>query len=378
MKQFNPSATGAIQAIAHQMRKSGIHVYNFGTGDPVLANHPEILRAAEKNLQHKMNPYAPFAGLTELRIAAAEWMNRRYASSFDLAQSVVTCGGKFAIYASLQILVEPGDEVLVPAPYWVSYPEMIQMAAGRLVPIPTAQSSGWKMTPQDLLSHCTERSRVLILNNACNPTGVLYTKKELAEILKAARDRNLWVLSDEVYSELVFDGSEFISCASFPEHAPHVIIVESCSKNFAMAGWRVGFAFGPPSIISNIIALQSQSTSGTALISQQAAMGAILNFKEVSSYVREAMKARRDLFFKIYNHLFKTSHQPGSAAIYFFAPIGPDSIKKCKEILEKAHVALVPGIGFGVEGYARFAFSEEEDQIEQGLIALKKNLGERI
>lgn len=375
MKQFKPSATGVIQAAAHQMSKKGIRVYNFGAGDPVLANHPEILRSAERVVSGKMSPYAPFAGLPEVRLAAADWMNRRYKTSFDLSQSVVTCGGKFAIYAALQILLETDEEVLVPSPYWVSYPEMIHMAGGRLVAVPTSGSTKWKIRPQDLLSRVTPQTRVFIFNNPCNPTGALYTRQEVSDLLAAARDANLMVISDEVYSELVFDGAEFVSCASFPEHRSRVVVIESCSKNFAMAGWRVGFAFGPAAIISNIIALQSQSTSGTALISQHAALGALLQAEAVATYVRQAMDERRQLFFTTYNQLFQTKISPVQATIYFFAPIGgADSMQTCQQILDKAHVALVPGIGFGMEGYVRFAFSEEKEQIELGLRALREYL----
>ncbi len=372
MRQLTPSATGVIQAAAHQMRKNGIEVFNFGTGDPILPNHPVILEFAERAIVEKMSPYAPFAGMTELRQAAADWMNRRYGSQFGIKETVVSCGGKFGIYAALQILLAQGEEVLVPAPYWVSYPEMVRLANGQPIILSAEETTNWKITPSEMLSRITPKTRVLLLNNACNPTGVLYTRQEISEILNVAKEANLMVISDEVYSEIVFDNAEFVSCSSFPEHRSRVIVIESCSKNFAMAGWRVGFAFGPAEVITNIIALQSQSTSGTSLISQQAALGALRHADEVSSYVRQAMDRRRKLFFQTYNQLFQTRIQPILSTLYYFAPIGKDSMKECEKILTEAHVALVPGIGFGVEGYVRFAFSEEEDLIEKGLKALQK------
>ncbi len=372
MRQLTPSATGVIQAAANQMRKKGAEVFNFGTGDPILPNHPAILEAAQEVVREKMSPYAPFAGTTELRQAAADWMNLRYGSVFETKETVVSCGGKFGIYAALQILLAQGEEVLIPAPYWVSYPEMVHLANAKPVIIPTSEKTNWKISAQEMRAHVTFKTRALLLNNACNPTGALYTRQEISDLLSVAKERNLMVISDEVYSEIVFDGAKFVSCASFPEHRSRVIVIESCSKNFAMAGWRVGFSFGPSEVIANMIALQSQSTSGTSLISQQAALGALRHADEVSSYVRKAMDRRRKLFFQTYNRLFQTTILPALSALYFFTPIGKDSMKVCEKILNEAHAALVPGIGFGMEGYARFAFSEEECQLEKGLEALKK------
>jgi aspartate aminotransferase len=370
MKQIQPSATGSIQAMALRMRKSGIRVYNFSAGDPVLPNHPVILEAAQRVLDQKKSPYAPFAGLTELRQEAADWMNRRYSSTFDESRTAITCGGKFAIYAALQSLLGPGDEVLAPAPYWVSYPDMIRLAGGRMVPVPASRKNGWKITSQELQQRLTARSKILIFNNASNPTGALYTQEEIKNLLEVAMRANLMVISDEVYSEIVFDGARFASCASHHAYRDRVIVVESCSKNFAMAGWRVGFVFGPPAVVASVIALQSHSTSGPSLIGQQAALGALQRAEEVSAYVRQAMNERRCVFFDTYNELFKENLQPVPSSIYYFSPIGVNSVQECERILNDARVALVPGVSFGMEGHVRFAFSEEKEEIRQGLNAL--------
>lgn len=362
---MKPSATGAISAKAQEMRAQGIRVYNFAAGDPVLPNHPLLLEAAQKVLQDGHSPYAPIAGLTELRISAARWMNERYNSFFQLDETVITVGGKFGIYAALQVLVREGDEVIIPAPHWVSYPEMVHLAKATPIIVQTA----WKLTPELLRANITPKSRVLILNNACNPTGVLYTKTEIAELLSIAVQAGMMVISDEVYSEIVFDEAKFISCASFPEYRSNVLIIESCSKNFAMAGWRVGFAFGPKELIDSIIALQSQSTTGTSFISQKVALAALHHSRTIAAYVRDAMDSRRKLFFATFNRLFGTNIKPPAAALYFFAEI--DNVE---EILTQAHVALVPGIAFGVEGYARFAYTESEEEIVKGLEALNKHM----
>ncbi len=371
MKKFNPSATGSIGAKADELRSRHIRVYNFGVGDLSLPNHPAILEAAAGVLQEKYSPYPPVAGFSELRKKAAEWMNSRYGSQYVQAQTVVTAGGKFALFAALQVLLNDGEEVLIPVPSWVSYPEMVRLANAVPVLVPGSEASGWKITPQDLERRLTKKSRVLILSNACNPTGALYTKEEIRAIMAFAVDAKLTILSDEVYSELVFDDRPFVSCASFPEYFESTVIVESCSKNFAMGGWRVGFAFGPSAIISQMIALQSHTTTGTSHISQKAALGAINHAGEVSSYVRKIAKDRREFFFKTYNQMFQTSAIPSSSTIYFFAKIGPDSIRLCEEILDRSHVVLIPGIAFGMEGYARFTFCRDEQEITDGLRALK-------
>jgi aspartate/methionine/tyrosine aminotransferase len=242
---------------------------------------------------------------------------------------------------------------------------MVSMAKATPVIVQTR----WKLTPELLKANITPKTRVLILNNGCNPTGVLYSQEEIGELLRIASEANLFVISDEVYSELVFDAAEYVSSASFPEYRANVLIIESCSKNFAMAGWRVGFAFGPKELIAQIIALQSQSTTGTSYISQKVALVALQNSKEITSYVREAMGKRRTVFFDTYNRLFGTHIKPPPSALYYFAKM--DNVE---EILNKAPVALVPGIAFGVEGYARFAYSESEEEIIQGLEALHSKI----
>lgn len=361
---MKPSATGAVNAKIDALRKEGRKIYNFAKGDLVLPNHPLILEEAQKAIDEGHSPYAPIAGLSELRTAAAHWMNERYGSDYKETEAVVTTGGKFAVFASLHVLIEPGDEVIIQAPYWVSFPEMVKLAKGKPVIVQTR----WKLTPDLLKEAITPKTRILILNNGCNPTGILYSKEELQALLKIASDANLWVISDEVYSELVFEG-KYHSLASFPEHKERTLIVESCSKNFAMAGWRVGFAFGPKSIIDQIIALQSQSTTGTSFISQKVALAAIRNYRTVSKYVRDTLFQKRKVFFDTLSQLTNTKIEPPPAGIYYFAKIGP-----VEEILEQTGVALIPGEAFGSPGYARFSFAETEEEIAEGLNKLKKYL----
>lgn len=362
---MRPSATGAINAKAEELRRKGRRIYNFAKGDTVLPNHPFLIDAAQKAVAEGHSPYAPIAGLSELRLLAAKWMNERYGSSYAEQETVVTNGGKFGIYAALHTLLEPGDEVIIQAPYWVSYPEMVLLAKGKPIPIQT----NWKLTPQMLEQAITKKTRVLILNNACNPTGILYTQNELEALLRVASKANLWIISDEVYSEIVFDEAKFTSCAQFPIYKGRTLIIESCSKNFAMAGWRVGFVFGPKQIIEKIVAFQSQSTTGTSTISQKVAIAALKHSKTIASYVREALAKRRKIFFDTIKQLTGKEIEAPLAGIYYFSKMG-----NCEEVLEKTGVALVPGDAFGTPGYARFSFAETETEIVEGLHALKEQI----
>jgi aspartate aminotransferase len=367
MRNFQPSATNAVNAEMNRLRKSGVRIYNFGSGDPVVPNHPAVLKEVEKAVREQVSPYAPVGGLLDLREEAAEWMNRRYGSRFRIDQTIVTCGGKFALFAALEVLLNPGEVVLFAAPYWPSYPDIVRLAGGVPKPIAVNEKTDWKITPDDILRHAGKNTRVFLFNNGCNPTGALYSKEEVAALLKAAEEAGLYVVSDEVYSEMVYDGVKYISCATFPEYASRTVIIESCSKNFGMAGYRVGFAFAEPEIIQNMIAVQSQATTGTSHISQRAALAALRHSEEAAKLVRDAMDRRRKLFFRTYNELFGASYKPPAATLYFFVKIKGTS----EEILKKAHVAIVPGAAFGLDGYARFAFSESEEDIVLGLKALK-------
>lgn len=366
------SATVAINTMAAEKKARGEKVYNFAAGDPILPPHPRIVEAVVSTLRSEMVLYPPVAGLMELRKEAAEWMYRHYRCRFATEETLVTAGGKFALFAALQILLQPQDEVIIPSPYWVSYPQMVSLFHGVPVAIPT--ESPWKLTPKLLKEHITPKSKILLLNNGNNPTGSLYRKEELQQLLKVAQEANLFVISDEVYSEIVYDGHLFFSSAEFSDR---VLVVQSCSKNFAMTGWRIGFAFGPKELIESMTAIQSQSTTGACLVSQWAALAALKHDIEISSGVRSAMQRRRDLFIHTFNRLFPQSLELPLSALYAFIPLSHFPTKKnsadfCRELMDKYNIACVPGSAFGKEGYMRMAFSETEEVLEEGLIALHK------
>lgn len=378
--QIPPSATMEINSLALQKRRAGERVYNLVAGEPMVATDHRIILAAERAMRDGHTHYGPVAGIPQLLEASCDWMNKTYNTYFETSNSIVTCGGKFGINAVCQALLQDDDEVLIISPFWVSYSAIPKLFGAKVKVIETTENHDWKISPADIENLASTKTKLLILNNASNPTGVLYTRDELEAILKKARELNIIVLSDEVYSGLVYDGREFISCGSFSEHRDNVIIIQSCSKIFAMTGWRVGFVFGPEEIIKAVKTIQGQSTTGTSTISQWAAVEAFENANEIISDVRAQMQKRRNLFVQEFNDLFSQDVDPPLSALYAFLPMKAfgiqeiDSTYFCKRVLDEANVAMVPGTAFGREGYVRCSFGELEKELKEALNVLKKYL----
>ena len=341
---------------------------------------PLLIHEAEKSMRAGKTHYQPIAGIPELRKESADWMNKTYQSNFGLENVIVTCGGKHGLGLVLQALLDPGDEALVVSPYWVSYPGMIQLFGGVPKVIETKEQNGWKLKSADIASVCSKKTKFLIFNNASNPTGVLYTKEEIEQILCVAKENNLTVVSDEVYSGLVYGGQNYISCSSFSKYKDSVIVVQSCSKNFAMTGLRVGLVFGPERLVKVLTTLQGQSTTGTSSASQWMALAAYQNAEELIVNIRNKMSRRSDVFVDKFNNIFPQKISNPSSALYCFIPIRSfgvdrsDSVAFCKKILDDANVALVPGAAFGAEGFVRASFGESESKLIDALTVLSKYL----
>jgi aspartate aminotransferase len=374
MKSIQSSATVSINALAQEKKERGELVYNFAAGDPVLETHPAITQAALREAEKKFCPYPPPEGICELRSACASWMNTSYNTTYERENVLVTNGGKFGIFTSLLSLIAPHDEVIIAAPHWVSYPTLVSMVGGIPKIVPTKETNGWKLTCDELSQAISTKTKVLILNNACNPTGALYTKEELTVLLNCALHAGLKIISDEVYSSLVYDNATFHSCGGIAKDS--VIVIQSMSKNFGMPGWRVGFVLGSKEFIQTLSIIHGQTTTGVPLVPQHAALGALQRHLEVSNYVKNAMQQRRDVFIDAFNSLFPIQIHPPQSSLYAFVKLSKEtnSIKFCKKILSTCNVALVPGIAFGAEGFVRFAFSETEKTIQDGLKALSKEL----
>lgn len=378
--KINPSATMAINALVQQKRLKGQKVYNLSIGEPMIDTDPVIIESAYEAMKKGETHYPPVQGLNKLLSLASEWMNERYGSSYDNSNTIVTTGGKYGISLVLQALLNDGDEIIIHSPYWVSYPEMVRLFGGTPVIVKTGADNGWKVKLEDLHRAITNKTKIIIINNASNPTGVMYSKEEMREILKLAQENGVMVLSDEVYSGLVYDSQEYVSAASFPEYRDNVIIIESCSKNFAMTGWRVGFVFAPLELIKSLNMLQGQSTSGAAIMCQWGAVTALENRHRICSDIRRIMKNRRDVFIENFNRIFNEKLMIPSAGLYVFLPISifsnnSNSISFCRDLLEKNNLAAVPGESFGEMEFVRFSFGSPESELIEALEVLAKYKG---
>ncbi len=379
MKEMT-SATAAINALALAKRSRGETVYNFAAGDPILSPHPVVVEAVTAAMHSELILYPPVAGLEALRKEAILWMGESYGAHYGIENTLVTAGGKFALLAAMQAILSQEDEVIIPSPYWVSYPQMVELLGAKPVIARTEAKKGWKLDVETLEKCITERSRVLILNNAANPTGILYTREELESLVECACKKGLIIISDEVYSEIIYDDGIFVSCGLLEKWREQVIVVQSCSKNFAMTGWRIGFAFGPERWIREMTAIQSQSTSGPSTVSQWAAIAALKERKAIIPTVRREMQKRRDLFVEMFNEQFSEQLPKPSSGLYAFIPLSifhteKDSAQMCNDLMTTANIACVPGVAFGQEGYMRMAFSEKREVLREGLTTLRKEMG---
>ncbi|MBI2990303.1 MAG: aminotransferase class I/II-fold pyridoxal phosphate-dependent enzyme [Candidatus Magasanikbacteria bacterium] len=374
------SATVTINGLALKKRAAGERVFNLSAGEPMVNTNSFVLEAARKAMEEGRTHYTPVPGISELRSVASVWMNRFYQSDFSQSQTLVSAGGKSAYHLAVQALVEPGDEVIMIAPYWVSYSSIVELYGGTPIVVSTKESDHWKLSPEGLIKLCTGKTKLFVLNNASNPTGVLYTREELKALLQIAAERGIFVISDEVYGGLVYDDHEFVSVGSFREYKDKVAIIQSASKQFAMTGWRLGFAFGPEEFIKVLITLQGQDTTCASSISQYAALAAFQNADKIIPAVRGCMQERRNVFVQSFNELFPEPIDPPLSSLYCFIPIRAfgsseiNSVAFCERVLKEANVAMVPGMAFGTEAYVRCSFGEEAEELTAGLQALGEYL----
>lgn len=376
-----PSPTVAMNVLALQKKARGERVFNLSAGEPMVAPHPTIVQAAEAALQAGKTLYTPAAGIPELRTAVSGWLQQKYRAQYSSDEILITAGGKFGLYALCRTLLTVGDEAIVIAPYWVSYSSLVEMTGARVNTIVTQEQTGWKVTPEQLNTAITPNTRVIFFNNAGNPTGTLYTCDEVRALLAIAHKHGVLFVSDEVYSGLTYAG-EFTSAGSFPEYRDNVVVMQSCSKHFAMTGWRVGVVAGDKQLIKVLTDWQSQSTTGTATVSQWVAVAAFAS-DDVNAVVKTEMKTRRDALVAALNQNFNLQLTAPAAGLYVFLPmsalgvIEKDSIAFCTRVLNEASVAMVPGAPFGVEGYVRLSFGAEPAELQAAVQTLAEYLKKR-
>jgi aspartate aminotransferase len=380
-----PSATLAAGAKAKQMKAEGLTVFDFSLGEPDFPTPEHICAAAVKAMKDGHTHYTPAAGIPELRKAISRWYEKTYGIRYSPEQVVVSNGAKHSIHNALCSIVGPGDEVIIPSPYWVSYSDMVQMTGASYVLVPTTIESGFKMTPAQLRAAVTPRSRLLMLNSPSNPTGAVYTRKELEALADVVLETKLTVLSDEIYEKLVFGDAKPTCFATLrPELLERTVTISGASKTYAMTGWRMGWSLGPTNVIKAMGNVQSQQTGNPCSISQYAALAALEGEQECVERMRREFEARCDLVVKRLAAMAGIKCRKPEGAFYVFFDVSAhfgrtlggrkvtDSASFCTAALETAHVNVVPGSAFGAEGYVRLSYATSREQLQAGLDRLEQ------
>lgn len=383
------SATLAITAKAAALRAAGEHVIGFGAGEPDFPTPEPIAAAAAQAALDPINHrYSPGAGLPALREAVAAKTARDSGYDVEPAQVVITNGGKHAVFATCQVLLDPGDEVLLPVPYWVSYPEVVKLAGATPVPIATDETSGFRVSLDQLEAATTDRTKMLIFVSPSNPTGAVYPPEEVEAIGRWAASRGIWVMTDEIYEHLVYGNATFTSMpAAVPELADRCVVVNGVAKTYAMTGWRVGWLIAPRAVAGAAGRLQSHMTSNVANVSQRAALAAVTGPLDAVEEMRIAFDRRRMLTHRMLSDIPGVSCLEPEGAFYAFPSMRgvlgrtiagvtvTSTLELAAVVLDRVKVAFVPGEAFGAPGYARFSFALGDEDIAEGLGRIATLLG---
>lgn len=384
-KAIKPSVTLAIAAKAQRLRAEGVDLVNFSAGEPDFDTPERIKRAAVEALNKGMTKYTDVRGIEPLREAIVEKYQREFGLTFRLEEVLVSCGAKHAIYNVVQGLLDEGDEVVIPSPYWVSYSDIVLLAGGIPKIVPTAEESGFRMTPQLLEKALTPRTRALVLNSPSNPTGAVYSRDELKALAQVLERHNCLIFSDDIYEKIIYDGSQFHNILTVePKLQDRTVIFNGVSKTYAMTGWRIGYVLGPAPLIAAAAKIQSQSTSNPTSIAQAAALEALRGPQDdVQEMVRE-FERRRDVIVKRLNSIPGLSCFHPSGAFYVFPNVGPLLGKEAKGkriesacdlaeyFLDEARVAGVPGEDFGSNENIRFSYAASLEDVEKGCERIKE------
>ena len=387
VKGIKPSPTLAIDAKAKQMKAEGVDVIGFGAGEPDFDTPEHIKQAAVAALGKGMTKYTPVPGTLPARDAVAAKLKRDQGLEYTRDQIIISCGAKHTLYNIFQALVQEGDEVIIPAPYWVSYPPQVVLAGAHPVIVDSTEENGFVPALADLERAITPRTKVLVINSPCNPTGAGYPRERLEEIAALTMKKGIYVVSDEIYEKIVYDGFEFFSIAQTPGMQDHTVVVNGLSKAYSMTGWRIGYAAGPVELVKAMTKIQSQSTSNPVSFCMpgvEEALGGPQDFVEMM--VREFDERRRYIVGRLNNMDGVTCFTPKGAFYAFpnFSGLYGRSFKGQKignstdfadYLLDEAKVAIVPGIAFGADSFARLSYATGMENIEKGLDRIEAAIG---
>ncbi|HKP93812.1 MAG TPA: pyridoxal phosphate-dependent aminotransferase [Chthoniobacterales bacterium] len=369
--QLSPSLTLSIDSKAKAMKAEGLDVCGFGAGEPDFDTPEHIKAAAIAALEGGFTKYTPSAGLPELRQAIAEKLEADNQLSYRASQVVVSSGAKHSCYNAILATCQPGDEVLIPSPYWVSYPDMVRLAGAEPVIVQTSERNGWKMRASDFENAMTPRTKMVILNSPGNPSGSVYTREELEGIVEVAAEEDIYILSDEIYEKLVYDDVKHVSIASLSKEAYDLTItVNGFSKAYAMTGWRLGYLAAPEAVAKAVDNIQSHSTSNPCSFAQKGAVAALKGDQQGLADMRDEFAMRRDYMFDRITKIPNITAVKPQGAFYILVNIsqlGLSSQNFADRLLSKANVAVVPGAAFGDDRTVRLSYATSIDVIKKGL-----------
>ncbi len=374
ISRISVSSTTAVVQKAAKLKASGVHLVDFGAGEPDFPTPEHIKAAAIRALQGDFTRYTPTGGIRELKEAVVARHSQDFGSRYAIDECLITVGGKQAIFEAVSATINQGDEVILPVPYWVSFLDIIQYAGGKAVRLETRESDGFAVRAEDIEKLVTPRTRLLIINSPSNPTGAVVPPAEMEKLLALAQRHNFFLLSDECYCHFVYDEARPYSLGGSGERE-HLLIVGSLSKTYAMTGWRVGFALGPAELLANMLKLQSHSTSNPTSFAQKAAVEAVCGPQDSVHAMRDEYRRRRDRIVAGLRAIPGIQCAMPQGAFYVYPNVAAylkknrlaDTMALADQLLEEAHVALVPGAAFGTHEHVRISYATSMEQIEEGL-----------
>ncbi len=376
IKKINPSSTLAITSKAKKLKSEGRDITNFAAGEPDFDTPDFIKEAAIEALKDGFTKYTPTTGIPELKKAISDKFKRDNSLEYNPGQIAVSCGAKHSIFNALMVLLNRGDEVLIPSPYWVSYPEMVNLCEGTPRFLKTSEQNNFKITIGDLEKHITPKTKLLLLNTPSNPTGCVYRPDELKAIARACVARKIFVLSDEIYEKFIYDNLKHVSIASLGKDIYGLTLtVNGLSKSYSMTGWRIGYLAGPQDIVDSVSKLQDHSTSNPNSIAQKAALAALNAPDDFSRRICREFQERRDYLVSRLNKIPKLTYCLPEGAFYVFCNISKtklDSLTFTGRVLEEASVALIPGESFGRDDYVRISFATSIQEIDKGMTRIEE------
>ncbi len=380
LKTLKAAATVAFNTKANELKRSGVDVVAMTAGEPDFQPPEHVLAAAHEAIDRGMTKYTPAEGTAELREAVAEKFRRENGLSYATNQISVSTGGKQVLYNGFMAVLNPGDEVIIPAPYWVSYPAQVQLAGGVPVPVMVRPEAGFVPSLDEIKAAITDRTRVILVNSPSNPTGAVYPPELVRGIAELAQQRDLWVFSDDLYEHLVYEG-EFVSAAQFAQD--RTLIIHGASKAYALTGWRIGYGAGPEPLIKAMNKLQGQVTSSANAVAQHAVVAALNEVEKTAAFVemtKKAYVARRDVLVDGLNRIGLKAPKPQGAFYVMsdFTPIHRDETEAALLLLNEARVAVVPGTDFGAPGQARFSYATSMENIEKALERIETFVGQTV